>query len=69
MYVATAGKVTLEVTDLYSTGTTVTGVLTAEGSSDVCGACLQELKNIAIPADISIREEVLKSVGISFFIE
>jgi hypothetical protein len=35
--VATAGKGTDDVTDLYTTGTIVTGVLTSVGSSAFCG--------------------------------
>jgi hypothetical protein len=42
MKVATAGNAIVEVTDLYETGTIVTGVLTILASSDVLVTFLQE---------------------------
>jgi hypothetical protein len=45
--VETAGNVTVEVTDLYMTGTIVTGVLASATSSDFLAICLQD-KNMPI---------------------
>ena len=55
MKVATAGNAMVEVTDLYSTGATVTGVLTSVGSSDVGAACLQD-------NEITMRPEISNKI-------
>jgi len=70
MKVATAGNDIVEVTDLYSTGATVTGVFTSVVSSGDGAACLQD-NDSTIRPEISIKMKlVLIFINISiFFIE
>jgi hypothetical protein len=49
MNVVTAGKSTVEVTDLNVTGTIVTGVMTSLTSSEVPAVCLQDNEIAIIP--------------------
>jgi hypothetical protein len=68
--VVTAGKSTVEVTDLNVTGTMVTGVLTSVTSSGVPVVRLQDNESAIIPVTRQKKKQVLILDDISvFFIE